>query len=299
MAEDRMSSTWGQALQTAQSRLRNAGIADAWLDAELLLSHVLKISRTVLSAYPDTLLIDREVRNVETLVDRRAKREPLPYIIGTREFFGHSFLVNLSVLIPRPETETLLEYALAWAHRRSILVGSPERVADVGTGSGCLAISLALALRSAMVYAIDQSEAALGVAKENARRLNVISSVKMLHGNLLEPLLEPVDLIIANLPYVPEAELPHLQPEVRDHEPHSALTPGGDGTSLNRKLLQQAPKKLRSGGAMFLEFDPPQRRTLAEEAGRAFPTAAVQILQDLAGRDRILAVSLPVGPNTP
>ena len=289
--------TRARALQRVRAVLEAAQVPDAWLDAEVLLCHVLGTDRTALYANPAVPLTDELASRLDSLVARRVNREPLAYIRGKREFFLHSFLVTPAVLIPRPETETLLEYTLAWVYRRSTQAEPPSLVADIGTGSGCLAVSLAIALPDAHVFATDSSAAALEVARENSQLHVTGTRLTFLHGNLLAPLARPVDLIVANLPYVPDAEFPGLQPEVRDYEPSEALVPGGDGTRLNRLLLQQAPAKLRPGGALFLELHPSQAGTLKQEAEHCFPEGTVQILKDLAGLDRVLAVGLPPLPN--
>ena len=189
-------------------------------------------------------------------------------------------------MVPRPETETLVEEALAWAGARP----APITVADVGTGSGCIVVSLAVRLPCVRFLATDVSPAALAVAGENALRHGVAKRVRLLSGHLLQPLPGPVDLVVANLPYVPSGRLDSLQPEVRDYEPREALDGGPDGTDLLRPLLRQAEAYLQPGGAVMLEIDEEQGPAMAEAARSAFPDAGVRVLPDLAGRDRVLVV---------
>lgn len=284
--------TRSQALAHARAALTSAGVEDAWLDAEVLLAHVLRVSRTDLHAQPEARAPSSQAERFQALVERRKRREPLAYIIGKREFYGLEFCVTPAVLAPRPETETLVETALEWAARRSANAASAPtlRIADIGAGSGCIAITLAKQLPNASVYAVDVSVEALKVAGGNCRRHHVEGRVQLLAGHLLQPLPGRVDLIVANLPYVSEQELANLQPEIRSYEPRIALTPGPDALALMRQLVCSAPGKLRPGGACLLEFSPPQRSALETIAREAFPTGLVRVVQDLAGLDRVLAV---------
>ena len=175
---------------------------------------------------------------------------------------------------------------MAWARSRP----APVTVADVGTGSGCIVVTLAARLPDVRFLATDVSPAALAVAEENARRHGVAGRVRLLSGHLLQPLPGPVDLVVANLPYVPSGRLDTLQPEVRDHEPRGALDGGPDGTDLLCPLLRQAGSYLRPGGALMLEIDEEQGAKLAEAVRCAFPAATVSVLPDLSGRDRVLVV---------
>ncbi len=287
--------TRSQALSHARAALESAGVEDAWLDAEVLLSHLLRVSRTDLYAQPEAPVPPSQAESFRAVVERRTRREPLAYIVGKREFYGLEFCVTPAVLVPRPETETLVEAALEWAGRRfADAAAAPTlRIADVGAGSGCIAIALAKQLPNASVYAVDVSPEALKVAGENCRRHRVEGRVQLLAGHLLQPLPERVDLIVANLPYVSEQDLATLQPEIRSYEPRVALSPGPDALALMRRLLCDAPGKLRPGGACLLEFSPPQRSALETIAREAFPTGLVRVVKDLAGLDRVLAVATP------
>ena len=274
------------ALVHVRERQRDAGVEEAHLEADVLVRHVLGLERADLLARPETPLAPAQSATLEGLLARRERREPLAYVLGRREFHGLDFRVTPAVMVPRPETETLVEEALAWARSRP----APVTVADVGTGSGCIVVTLAVRLPDMRFLATDVSPAALAVAEENARRHGVAGRVRLLSGHLLQPLPGPVDLIVANLPYVPSERLDSLQPEVRDHEPRGALDGGPDGTELIRPMLRQARAYLRPGGALMLEIDEEQGATMAEAARSAFPAAAVRVLPDLAGRDRVLVV---------
>ena len=259
---------------------------EAALEADVLVRHVLSLERADLLARPETPLAPAQSAMLEGLLARRERREPLAYVLGSREFHGLNFRVTPAVMVPRPETETLVEEALAWARSRP----APVTVADVGTGSGCIVVSLAVRLPDVRFLATDVSPAALAVAEENARRHGVARRVRLLSGHLLQPLPGPVDLVVANLPYVPSGRLDTLQSEVRDYEPRGALDGGPDGTDLLRPLLRQAGAYLQPGGALMLEIDEEQGSTMADEARSAFPAAAIRVLPDLAGRDRVLVV---------
>ena len=223
-----------------------------------------------------------------TMVERRLAREPLAYIIGYREFYGINLLVTPNVLIPRPETETVVEHALFMA-----LMGMETTdlvIADVGTGCGAVAVNLAIHLPAARIYALDCADAVLDVAAYNIRAHNVADRVRLGKGDLLEPLPEPVDLIAANLPYVPTERIATLQPEVR-WEPREALDGGPDGLTLVRRLIAQAPGRLKEGGTILLELDPEQAPAVRELALERFPDAAVSVEQDLSRRDRVVIIS--------
>ena len=279
-----------RAMAATRRRLETAGVDEAALEAEVLVRHTLgPVDRAALYAHPDVPLSTQQQQTLEALLARREQREPLPYILGWREFYGLTFEVTPAVLIPRPETEGLVNEALCWAGKRGA-VDTPLAVADVGAGSGCIAVALARHLPGATVYATDASAAALEVAGRNVRRHEVEDRLRLLHGELLAPLPGPMDLVVANLPYVADAEWAALPPEVREHEPREALAGGPDGTDLLRRLLEEAPRWLRAGGAVMLEMDPRQREPLIEMAQRAFPTASVRVDSDLAGLDRYLLI---------
>ena len=285
----------GAALDRAEAQLQASGVKSPRFDAELLLAHVLGGNRAALLAHLDDALGPTQYTRFCDLVARRAAREPLAYLLGHREFYSLDFLVDRRVLIPRPETELLVEEAL----RLAAILPSPFRIADVGTGSGAIAVALAVHLPQATVYALDASPAALAVAAANARRHGVAGRVRCLAGDLLAPLPEPVDLIIANLPYVAADEWAALPPEIRDHEPRRALDGGDDGLALIRRLLATADSYLRPGGAILLEISAEQGAAATALARRHFPQATVRLLPDYAGLDRLLVVSAATPSSQP
>ena len=191
-----------EALHEAIQSLENNGVESPRLDAEILLAHVLESNRATVLAWPERRLTPKELTSYRDLVRRRAAREPLAYVVGHREFSDLDLVVDARVLSPRPETDLLIERALEIARRK----GTPLLVADVGTGSGAIAVTLAVHLPQSTVYALDGSAGALAVTAENANRHGVMDRIQCLQGHLLEPLPEKVDLIAANLPYVTTAE---------------------------------------------------------------------------------------------
>lgn len=256
-------------------------------DTRLLLQHVLQVNHAYLVAHDqDALLIGQE-QQFRSLVQRAKMGEPVPYIVGHAPFFGRDFVVSPAVLIPRPETEELVQHALHW------LADRPDsRVVDVGTGSGCIAVTLACERPGLHVAAVDVSPDALAVAGRNARRLDVAGRVRFFHGHLLEPLPDAIDLIIANLPYVGAVEWPDLMESVRHYEPQTALLAGEDGLLLINQLMQQAQTRLRPRGAIMLEIGWQQGAAVVTLAQEQFPAGMVNLHQDLAGLDRFVTIQV-------
>ena len=274
--------TIAQALTWAANQLRAASETPR-LDAELLLAHVLTWERARLLAERRQALAAAHMEAFRALVARRTALEPIAYILGHKEFYGLDFFVDRRVLVPRPETELLVDLGLNAARRTF------ERfhVADIGTGSGCIAIALAFHLPAALVTAVDISPGALEVAQINAERHGVAGRVRLVQGDLLAPLDRPVDLLLSNPPYT---ILSAIDEGVRRHEPRAALDGGPDGYDLYRRLLAQMPAAIRPGGAALLEIGATQGPTVAELARRSFPSARVSIHQDLAGLDRVVVI---------
>lgn len=277
-------------LKKAVPYLADAGIDTARLDAELLLAHVLGMDRIGLYVNFDRPLETREVDAYRQALILRARRMPLAYITGTKEFMSLEFKVNRAVLVPRPETELLVETAV---EKLESLRESSEslRVVDVGTGSGVIAVTIAKKVPDAEVWAIDISTAALRVARENASRHSVSDRIHWLQGNLLEPLRRisgfAAELIVANPPYVPSRDIGKDSPEVR-WEPRVALDGGTDGLDFYRRLARTSRPYLVPGGWICLEIGYDQGQAVAELFETAGGFAEVQVLPDLAGLDRIV-----------
>ena len=278
-------------IQETHRTLESAGIPDARLEAEVMVMDVMRMPRQSIFAEQESQVSGQQQQSLNAIVERRLTREPLAYILNYREFYGVNLLVNPDVLIPRPETETMVEHALFMA-----LMGMESRelvIADIGTGTGAIAINLAIHLPAARIYATDAYDATLDVAAYNIRMHNVTDRITLLKGDLLEPLPEPVDVIAANLPYLPTDRIPTLQPEVQ-WEPIAALDGGPGGIDLIGRLLKQAAAgdRIKPHGVILLELDPeqiPEARLLATDA---FPDAEITVELDLARLDRLLVVSL-------
>jgi len=284
--------TIAAALAWATAQLQGASETPR-LDAELLLGHALGWGRARVVAELPSVVPAAVLHTFRELVARRMDHEPVAYLTGRKEFFGLEFFVDRRVLVPRPETEMLVELALEWASgwRRSHPTAGPLIIADVGTGSGCIAVALAVHLPDARVYAIDLSPGALDVAQQNIARHAVAGRVTLLQGDLLAPLPHPVDLLVSNPPYTILAE---IDEGVRRHEPRLALDGGMAGLDVYRHLLAAAPAALHPGAAMLLEIGAAQTAAVTAMARTAFPTAQVIVRQDLAGRDRVVMIQTRV-----
>ncbi len=268
-------------LHRAAKILSSGGIEEPNIEAEILLMHVFGIGRARLYAQLEEELSPQETEALDCLINRRLNHEPSAYITNSREFFGLDFYVDQRVLIPRPESELLVEMALK---RR------PGKVCDVGTGSGAIAISIAVGHPEAQVYAIDISPDALEVAAINCRRHRVADQVHLLLGDMLAPLPEAVDLIVANLPYIGENDK-RLSPEI-DFEPPIALYGGQNGREKMSMVLSQAGDKLRPGGSLLLEVGEGQGGEAASLARKLFPNAGVGLFRDLSGIERVVSIDL-------
>ncbi len=293
MAAPQRAPVLGQRL-TVREALRRARQAlaphseTAALDAQTLLAHLLGCDRAWVLAHPEARLSSQQQRAWSQAVQRLAVGEPLPYVLGHWPFYGRDFLVTPAVLIPRPETELLVEVALAWLRERP----HRRRAVDVGTGSGCIAVTLAVEVPDLWLVAVERSRAALKVACANIARYGVSQRVACVQGDLLTALRGPFDLLCANLPYIPTETLRNLP--VARYEPWQALDGGPDGLTLVGRLLQQAGSRMAPGGRLLLEIAFDQGQAAHQWARRYFPGAAVQVLPDHAGHDRLLVVDLPV-----
>ncbi len=255
------------------------------LDAQVLLSHYLAQSRSWVLAHPEANIDEPQSRRILDALYRMQHGEPLPYVISHWEFYGSDFYLTPDVLIPRPETELLVEHALEWlrAHPQA------RKVIDVGTGSGCIGISLALHNNNIQVLLTDTSHLAIKVAKENALRLGLSGRLEFVQADLLLGVPGSFDLVCANLPYIPRDELSKLP--VVQREPSLALDGGPDGLELITRLLAQARGRLSSGGAIFLEIESSQGSLVVNIAKDFFPAASIQIFRDYAGHDRCVEIT--------
>jgi len=281
--------TLGDALRLIRAELAVANIDCATIEAELLLCHALKISRLQTYSEPERLMAPREMGYLRHLAKRRVLSEPLAYILHRCEFCGIEFYVDRRVLVPRPETELLVEKAAECVRHHSSW-SKQVTIADIGTGCGAIAVNLALAFPRARIYATDISASALQVARLNCRRHGVEGRVELFQGNLLTPLLARVDAIVANLPYVRNGELQALDSQILNFEPTLAIAGGDDGLDTLRLLLAQVPEKLSRGGCMVLEMGQGQNQALGAVIAAYSPEASVELIADLAGTNRVICV---------
>ena len=286
------------ALRQAREKLRESGAEDAGFEAEYLLRHALGCTRESLLMTLDSDVSSSDQLRFDSIIARRAAGEPSAYITGHKEFYGLDFKVDPRALIPRPETELLVELALEFAARRTCSVEGLN-IAEVGVGCGAIAIALAVNLSGARIVATDISPAALNLASENVSRHRVEDRVTLLEGDLLQDVSGPIDILVSNPPYIPSAQLAALPREIRDHEPRVALDGGENGIVLIERLICQAKDKLRPGGAMFVEIGWDLGERALARSLELWPESEVSITPDLAGLDRVLTLRSPIGAAQP
>ena len=270
--------------------LRHAGIGSHRLDAEVLLRHVLNLEKEQLYVNGDAPISAGQEAEFRGLLLRRSCREPIAYITGHKEFWSLDFFVIPAVLIPRPETELLVEVALQYARR--LASGSPLKVLDLGTGSGAIPVCLAKEHAATQIVAVDISSVAIDVAGVNARRHGVADRIRFLAGNLfapVKPLPETFDLIVSNPPYIRSGELPRLVPEIREWEPTVALDGGPDGLDTYRRIIAEGHKYLATGGSIVLEIGADMAPDVADLFSRSGCYGPASVYHDYAGKDRVIA----------
>mgnify|MGYP003319121563 FL=1 len=273
-------------LNSAGETLMRTGSPDAQLEAEVLIRHVLRIDRATFFRDLEQPVTDCDRERLDDLVNRRLNREPLNYITGLREFYGLDFEVSDSVLIPRQETELLVDTVISLARSRP---KCEMKICDIGTGSGAIAVSVAVNLPSAEVMAIDISQRALDIADANRRMHGVYNRVSLRRGNLLEPVDWKPEIIVSNPPYIRRSDLSLLQPEIQ-YEPSVALDGGPDGLEVIRGLLRQSSDKVSSTGAILFEIDSSQKDSARMLSREYFPNSEISILDDLSGNSRAILI---------
>lgn len=278
-------------LLTAINKLRQASITSATLDAEILLSHVLKRSKEYLLSYPEKKISANLSRTYKSLILRRQRGLPTAYLTNNKEFYGLNFFVNQHVLIPRPATETIVEEAIKEVRQLQLADKAKKIIiADVGTGSGCIAVTLAKYLKNVRLYAIDISSSALTVAKKNAQTHKVSSKISFVAGNLLTAIKitkknPAIDLIVANLPYLTKYELSAVR-----YEPKLALLGGKMGLEYIDQLIAQVPRVLADDGVILLEVSPTQVTVVEHVAKQHFPDKNISFIKDLSGQERVVKI---------
>ncbi len=273
-------------LKRSEDFLREHGCQSPRLDAQVLLADVLGCDRVMLYVDYAKPLTEQELDTYRTFIRRRANHEPVAYITGTKEFWSMEFSVDTRVLIPRPDTETVVEEALDRCKKMHI-----KDLVDVGTGSGCLCAALLKEFDGSHALAVDSEDGALEVAEHNLKKLGFEDRVMCMHGSLLDGALDRTfDLLCANLPYIPRAELELLPDQVRLYEPISALDGGEDGLDSIRKLIECAPDHLNPGGVLILEIGHKQAERV-QALCLAEGLTSVRVRQDLAGLDRVVSAA--------
>lgn len=270
--------------------LRKRGVDGARLDAELIVAQALHIDRVKVIVEGQRMLEPQELETIRALFKRRRGFEPVAYLRGFREFYGRTFRVDRRVLVPRPDTETLVEVALERLRNRDL----GARIVDLCTGSGCVAITLKLERPTMTVDATDLSPDAIAVARDNAQRLGAVWNVRFAAGDLFAPLGAPrkiFDLVVANPPYIATDEIATLQPDIKDHEPRLALDGGADGLDIVRRIVKEAPRWLRPGGALAMEIGAGQA-PLVEQIFVEGGFGDVRRTQDYGGHDRVVSGTL-------
>jgi len=274
-----------EALAQAWKILTENKIEDAALEGEIFLKHVLEINRAQLYAELDSDVSPNDIKRLLQLVERRVKREPSAYITGKKEFYGLDFIVNQHVLIPRPETELLVEQAISVCR-----IYHYSKVADIGTGCGAIAVSLAINLPEVRIYAADISHKALKVAKKNCVKHGVNDRITLLRGDMLAPLPESVDLIVANLPYVRGDDISGKGP--LSFEPKIALSGGEKGLDKIKWLCREVGEHLNPQGSLLLEIGQGQVEEVKSILHKYLSTGLIEIKKDLAGIDRVVWMRL-------
>jgi len=290
-----MPSTIREALAEATGKLTTVGVDAPKLVAQVLLAHALGVPRaSVLISPPHHVLQPHQIASFRALVARCVEGEPMAYVVGHTEFYALEFQIDRRALIPRPETEQLVELA----QRRLSVLNLPSQtlVVDVGTGSGCIIVSLAVKLPNVRFMATDISSDALALAHDNAKKHKVNSRIQFLRGDLLAPVPVRADGVVANLPYVTTAEWQSLPHHIRNHEPRTALDGGADGLDLIRRLFSQASRHVKPDGWLLIEIGSTQGPAVSALARQAFPLAAVNLHRDLAGLTRVVEIQLRAVP---
>lgn len=276
------------AVAEAGRRLRAAGVETPELDARLLVMEAASVGRAALIADDRRALANDEAWRLEAMIARREAREPVAYILGRREFWSMEFETPHGVLVPRPDSETLVEAAIELCDNRP-----PRRIVDLGTGTGCLLVALLSAFPEAVGIGVDRSAAAVACARRNAARLGFGARAEFLEGDWFSPLEGEFDLIVSNPPYIADDEYAVLAPEILRYEPKGALVAGRDGLDAYKQILTGAGRCLTPKGAVLVEIGASQAEAVAKMISLTLPRARIRRFEDLAGRPRCVSAELP------
>jgi release factor glutamine methyltransferase len=282
--------TAGEALRKYTSILKQHGLDEAEEDAKVLLCSVLELTTAQLFAQSGRVLSEKEKFLFEELINKRLDKIPTAYLVRSRGFYGLELYVDSRVLIPRPETEVLVDEAIKFSNQWRSQKHRAIKIADVGTGSGAIAIALASNIEDSIIYAVDISAGALQVAALNIKSHKMENRIELVHGHLLQQITEKMDLVVANLPYIRESELAMLPDEISKYEPQSALSGGKYGTELIGELLTQLAGKTDEGAAVLLEIGIGQEEEISRIAAANLPGARIELFKDLSGINRALKI---------
>ena len=282
--------TASEALRKYTSILKQHGLDEAVEDAKVLLCSVLGLSISQLFAQSGRILSDEEAHRMDDLLNKRINRVPAAYLVNSRQFYGMDFYVDNRVLIPRPETEVLVEEAIKFGQEWRKNNQGVMNIADVGTGSGAIAVALVANITGSTVYATDISDDALCVAAKNIQKYDFEGRIKLTKGYLLQQIIEKLHMVVANLPYIKESDLALLPPEISKYEPRAALDGGKYGTEMIQQLIMQSTGKIAAGGTVLLEIGIGQEEVLIKTAAANFPKAKIELIKDLSGINRVLKI---------
>ena len=286
--------TLGQEIRRSITVFNANDIEDGYLETNIILGHILNLPTSQLYSQPELLLTSEQIAELQQLIERRLCREPTAYITRRKEFYEIDFYVDSRVLIPRPETELIVDVAIDFVNSHAQYQSFSKRpflIADIGTGCGSIAISLALNLPQSKIYATDISSAALEVAQLNCKYYNITKQITLLNGNLLEPLPEPVDLIVANLPYIKSSEIANLSPETTNYEPRIAIDGGINGLNQINDLLQQVKEMISPQGCLLLEIGYDQEIEVISLINQYLPNAKLSLIPDYNEVNRVVCIS--------
>lgn len=277
-----------KALEEAVDKLKSK-VSTPLLDAQVILCHILQVDRLYLIINKDIILTSEQILEYRKLIEKRFCGAPVQYITGIQEFMGLEFYLEEGVLIPRPDTEILIEKVLD-----SIDKDGKYNIIDIGTGSGAITVSLAKYIQNSYIYSIDISQKALNIARKNAMKNNVMSKISFLNGSLFKPLedigiSEKIDILVSNPPYIPTRDIDNLQIEVSKFEPKLALDGGEDGLDFYREIIDKAPRVLKNNGLIALEVGHDQARRVIELMEEKKKYVNIEITKDLAGIERVVS----------
>lgn len=285
--------TVGEALRKYSSILKEQGVNEAEDSVKVILCHILNLNNSSLFANTQRLLTAGEIFKLENLVQKRIDHMPVAYIVNSKEFYSLDIYIDGRVLVPRPETETLVEEAIRFIGEWKQLNSRTMLIADVGAGSGAISVALARNVKDSMIFAVDISRDALDVAMINIKRYKLEDRVAVIQGNLLQQMRGGLDMVVANLPYIAEEDIKLLPEEISRWEPRWALNGGKNGLEVMNELIKQASEKVNRGGCILLEIGKEQDTKIYENIMEILPEANISLIRDISGINRVVKIYIP------